>query len=321
MRVVSSTVRAVLVLACASGLSCSKDNEPEPDLGGLLHAAPGPSAPNIEEAREDVPALESAVGYPHHLVAKALGAHRVRSKFETSVTSGGQSVDTLTSTLELLYDSSSSFSLRRSNDKDYGRDVIFNGTDLYLRPRFGKYHKRAPEAATEPIAVLDQMLSAPSAQLALVAPGAAVKRSRDELVSSRAAIIIELEKASSPRKRAEEPTKQRKWRESATTESITGSIALDKETGVLLSAKIESVVSYTRDGQNFRMALSIDHQVVDIGTAETITVPEEGETVAAPRLLAELEERESLLRGIAPPARRGKTPKNPDGRETPATPK
>jgi hypothetical protein len=83
-------------------------------------------------------------------------------------------------------------------------------------------------------------------------------------------------------------------------------------------AKLEGVVSFTRDGSNYRMTIELDHQVANVGSAVKIALPAADQQLSAPRTSKELEERETLLDGIAPPARRGKTLDNPRGEARPA---
>jgi len=294
--------------------ACRSDSNPESDLGGLLHSTVSDAAPiDVAAAADKLEELERAVAEPCSRACVALGAHRSTTTAKVEIKRGSTTVSTLTTETTLLYDGKGAFAVTAYNDKDYGRDAIFDGTTLYLRPRFGKYNKRAPEDAGEPSRLLDEILSTPLAYFELVAPGIAIRKSAETTVSKRAAVVVEVELASSPRPRPTEPLTQRKWRETAATKAVAGTIGLDKETGALLAMKLEAQVAFTRDGDNFVMSLSLEHAVTDVGTSATVEVPADADTVTAPRTLGELEERESLLKGIAAPARRGKTPDNPTG--------
>jgi hypothetical protein len=316
--------RVLRIAAFAAALTslvagCGDDeSKPESDLGGLLHSAAEEDKPiDVDMAQSKVEELERAVAKPYSRAAELLGAHRARTVATTRVEQGGKAIDELTTTTTIAFASPQKFSISAHNDKTYGRDVIYDGTNLYLRPRFGKYHARPPESSAEPAAMLDKLGNTLAAHLELLSPGAVIRTTKDELVAGRAAVKIELEKADSPRKRKPEALAQRKWREGATTESVSGSIALDKETGAVLAAKLKGKVSFTRDGDNYVMVLELDHQLEGVGSAVTVEVPPEDQRLSAPKTSKELDERETLLEGIAPPARRGKTPDNPRGEARP----
>jgi len=301
------------MVALTSG-ACRSGSNPESDLGGLLHSTISDAAPiDVAAAGSELAELERAVSEPCSRACAALGAHRSATRAKVEVKRGSTAVSTLTTETALLYDGKGAFAVTAHNDKEYGRDAIFDGQTLYLRPRFGKYHKRAPEEPGEPSHILDEILATPMAYFELLAPGLAIRKSTEKAVDGRAAVVIDIELASSPRPRPEEAVTQRKWRESAATKSASGTITLDKETGALLAMKVSGQVAFTRDGDNFLMSLELEHRISDVGTSATVEAPAEADTVKAPHTLSELEERESLLRGIAAPARRGKTPDNPTG--------
>jgi len=297
-----------LALSASACGACSSEREPESDLGGLLHADKAPAAIDVSRASQDFAELARAVTQPHHVVTEALGAHAVRMTASSQVSSGGKLVDGLKTESRLLIDQHGHFRAEADNDKDYGRHAIYDGEWLYLRPRFGKYHKRRAETPEEPGQLFDAMTETPAAHFELVGPGAAIRKSREDTVGGRPALVVVLEHLADNRERPQEKIAQREWRASAKTTACEGTIALDKETGVLLAATLTGTLAYTRDGQNFTMKLDLDYEIADVGTASEVSPPPEEETVSAPRTSKELEEREALLRSIAPPARRGPVP-------------
>jgi hypothetical protein len=64
------------------------------------------------------------------------------------------------------------------------------------------------------------------------------------------------------------------------------------------------------------MKLSVDSTISGIGSASAIATPAEGDVVATPERMREVDDRDYLLQGIAPPLRR-----NPDGTAIPPVPR
>jgi hypothetical protein len=102
-----------------------------------------------------------------------------------------------------------------------------------------------------------------------------------------------------------ESLSQRRWRESRTITALDGEIVLDAETGVPLAAKLAAQIGFSRDGRRFAMKLSLDAQVTKLGAAP-IAAPAEAEVVATPARRGEVDERDYLLHGIAPPIKKNK---------------
>lgn len=253
-----------------------------------------------------VAALRSAIARPHAEIAEALGAHRVRQETRVAVSSGAQKLDALKTTTELDYAETEGYRVSSMNDADYGREVVFSGERLYLKSRYGKYHGRAPQRPGEPAAMLSEILAGPSATFALLASGAAIRSSSEELVGGRSARVATLELAGGDQKPPPQKLGHRKWRETIEVSELKGSVAIDDETGALLAADIDGVIEYQRDGKSFRMTLGVDHEVSSIGEPVEVEAPGAERVVAAPRTSTELEEREKLLDGIAAPAPRNR---------------
>jgi len=86
---------------------------------------------------------------------------------------------------------------------------------------------------------------------------------------------------------------------------------------VPLSASVSGAVSFVRDGRTFKMSVRAEHQIKDIGIADKVVAPSPEETMELETRHSELAERDQLLEGIAPPARRAPTPTNPEGQTRP----
>ncbi|MDX2093912.1 MAG: hypothetical protein SFX73_39120, partial [Kofleriaceae bacterium] len=194
----------------------------------------------------------------------------------------------------------------------YGREAIFTGDKLYLRPRYQRWHRRAPETVDEPLALRDSFFSPVAATWDLLAPGAELTDLGATQVSGRSGRKIAVKLAPRPAKPAAETLTQRKWREHRIVEELAGEVVLDDK-GAPLVVKLAGTVSFMRDGRRFKMRTSLASELTGIGAPVAISVPADAEVVATPERPREVDDRDFLLQGIAPPLR-----KNPDG--TAATP-
>jgi hypothetical protein len=75
-----------------------------------------------------------------------------------------------------------------------------------------------------------------------------------------------------------------------------------------LAVKLTGSIGFTRDGRRFTMKISVDSTLSGLGSPAMIMAPADAEVVATPERLREVDARDYLLQGIAPPLRR-----NPDG--------
>lgn len=64
------------------------------------------------------------------------------------------------------------------------------------------------------------------------------------------------------------------WREHATPRELTGSLYVDKETGVPLKLSLSGRVSIDDDGRSAQLQLKYDGEVKDVGRVATVPVPE-----------------------------------------------
>jgi hypothetical protein len=282
---------------------------------GQLVVAPKHQADAIDTAKaaKDPGELSRALARPYRESIKALGPHTLAINTSTQVDEAGQRVSDLSDHMTLELGDKDSFHGVYTNSADYGREVYYLGGTLYLRPRYQRFHGRAPESPDEPFAIRDSFADAIAATWDLVSPGAELTDGGAAQVSGRAGRKIVIKLARSPRTPASEPLAQRKWREKRIIEGVCGEIVLDNESGALLSATLEGVVSFMRDGRRFKMNVTADASVSAIGTAVSLTAPPPDQVVATPERLREVDDRDFLLQGIAPPSRR-----NPDG--TPVAP-
>jgi hypothetical protein len=308
-------IRFALLALCAAACSRSQGVSDE-DLPGLVVEAQKPEAPiDIERAARDPAELGRALARPYRAMLAALGPHSVAVNTAITVVEGGKQVSELTDHAQIDNGDSGTYRAAYTNSADYGRETTFTGGMLYLRPRYQRWHARAPEAPDEPAQLRDRYFEAVAATWDLLAPGADLTDRGPLEVAGRPGRKIEIAHASDPRQVPAEPIAQRRWREARSIDAAAGEIVLDAERGVPLVVKLTGVVGFTRDGRRFAMKVSVDSLISGLGTTAAITPPPEGEVVTTPERLREVDDRNYLLQGIAPPLRR-----SPDGTAIPPVP-
>jgi hypothetical protein len=117
---------------------------------------------------------------------------------------------------------------------------------MYLRPRFGKYHRRAPSDPEEPARVRNEIYATLAAYLEPLALRAELTDAGSSSVAGRATRVVKIKTAPQARKAAAQEHLHRKWREGTTVESVEGEIAVDKETGVALRATVSGRLAFVR---------------------------------------------------------------------------
>jgi hypothetical protein len=297
-----SVLVAVAALAGAAG--CSSGRTPDRDLGGLVVAPDDQVKPiDVGRAARDAAELGRAIALPHHEAAQRLGPHTTSLRSAVTVTEGTKQVDALTTETTIELGADGAWHAVSNNTADYGREAIWAGGALYLRPRYARWHKRAPNDDAEPAALRDDYAAELAAVWDLLAPGIEVTDKGARTVAGRAGRAIEVKLAPSPKPAPPEPLVQRKWRESRVVEAAAGEVVLDAETGVVLSAKLAGKLAFSRDGRRFTMAIDAGAELRDVGAAVAITLPPPEEVVATPERIKEVDDRDALLKGIAPPIR------------------
>ncbi len=293
---------------------------PDRDLGGLV-LAPKTTADPIDLARAAVEPSElgRALGMPLHAVSGALGPLAVTIDTTTEVSEAGKVVDSLSdhTAVELGELAKGDFHALYTNSADYGREVVFIAGALYLRPRYQKWHQRAPEASDEPKALADSFYEPIAATWDLVSPAAELVDGGAVKVGARNGRRITIKRAAEPKKPAPEPLVQRQWREGRVVDALDGEIVLDADKGTPLSVNLTGAVSFQRYGRRFSMKLSLKSELSAIGAPATIAVPGSDEVVATPERMCEVDDRDMLLQGIAPPTHHAAAAKP----ATPAGPK
>lgn len=317
---------AVLGLATAAALgACRREGGvPDSELGELVIERPTKDHPiDVALAARDAAELGRAIATPHHKVAAALGPHRLRVRSQLTVTEpaqAGRVVEELSDETELSYAGDEAWHGRLANSADYGREVIYLAPELYLRARYQRWHQRQPTDEREPEALLDRFAEAAAAHWDLLAPGIAVADRGAAALAGRSARKLAVTTAARPAKPASEPVAQRKWRESREVEAVEGEVTLDEASGAVLALALRGTVRFRRDGRTFAMKVSVESQLVDVGQTPPPAPPSTEDVVQTPGRLHEVDERDQLLEGIAPPLRADRRPtraKAPPAKVTP----
>jgi len=309
-----SALLAVVAGASAAAGCGSGDGRPDEELSGLVHA-PKPTGDSIDVGRasRDITELLRAAALTHGQVGALLGAHTVTGRSHTEVHEKGAVVETIEDEIGIEFDAKGNFHAQLDNSKEYGRDVYFVDGWLYLRPRYGKFHRRQPNDDGEPARIRGEVYGSVAAALDLLAPGMTLADGGAIQVAGRSGRLVKISTAREPRKPPPQPLVQRKWRETAAVREATGELILDAKTGVMLRAQLKGAVSFQRDGRAFEMRLDTRHELGTFGSVEEVEAPAADLVVVEGDPRHELDERDSLLEGIAPPAARARTPAGAGG--------
>lgn len=292
----------VVAVACGTD-GGTRDRE----LGGLVTAREAASAPDPARAVRDPDELGRALAQPWSTAGKALGPYRLAVKSVVDVREGAVLLEHLDDTTSLEVVDADTYHGVYDNSADYGREVVFLDGALYQRPRYAKWHRRAPETDDEAAQIRDQLASTLGDYYALVARQVELSAKPPVQEAGRAATPIALALAPRPRAAPPAAVTQRAWREDATISAVSGEIVLDQETGLALRGKLSATVGFVRAGKPMSMTIDVE-QAVTLGP-QTITPPADDQVVATPTRLREVDDRNMLLRGLAPPV--GTSAKDP----------
>jgi hypothetical protein len=300
------TFLALVILASAcSGDGGVKDEE----LEGLVISPPDEQAAvDLDTALRDGPELGRALATPHHTVAEAVSAHQVKITARYEVSENGQVVDQLSDETVIEAAADGTYHALYTNSADYGREVTWLGGKLYLRPRYAKWHVRDANNPREPGQILDQMFAVAGDYFDLVAFAAEVTDQGAETVAGRAGRRVAIKLSPSPKKPPAQVLTQRAWRESVAVQELSGDAVIDGDAAFPLQARFKAKLSFNRDGRTFQMVLEVGQDLTAIGQPVTITAPAADQVVTTPERSREVDERDELLRGIAPPTRKGGVP-------------
>lgn len=300
-----SRVAIACLAAVLGGLGCGRaQGVDDKELGNLVIAPAEQTAP-IQTARAAAEPAEMsrALVQPLTAVVSALGPHRTEMTQTTRVEEAGKVVSEMTESTTIELGDKGAYHGSYGNTADYGREVIFDGASLFLRPRYQRWHQRAPESPTEAVEQRDKFYAPIAATWELLAPAIELVDKGNADVAGRAGRKIEIHKAPKAAPNPPEKLVQRKWREARVIEDVSGEVILDAAKAVPLSVKLAGTISFMRDGRRFQMKVTLTSSVTSTAAA-AIPAPDKAEVVATPERLREVDDRDMLLQGIAPPTRK-----------------
>jgi hypothetical protein len=303
---------ALLSVACSGS-----GGVPDQDLPGLVvAAAERDPAIDAKNAPKDPEALARAIATPHGTVAAALGAHKVIARSKVDVIEGTatlQTVESITTDVTIEMAADGTYHATLDNSADYGREVTYlrradGAGRLYLRPRYGRWHERAPNDDAEAGTIVDELASELPGHYELLARAVDVADKGAVTEAGRPAHAVAVALAKEPRKPAAQTRSQKTWRDTAVVEAASGEVVIDDKTGAVLRAQISGQVAFARDGRRFTMKLEARHQTEPLAAAPTFAPPPAEDVVTTPERLREVDDRDFLLEGMAPQARKKVTP-------------
>jgi hypothetical protein len=170
-----------------------------------------------------------------------------------------------------------------TNSRDTGRELYAKGGTVWVRPRYGKLHRRAPSSSDEIAKAVDDAYGALAAQIALLREGMSVTDAGPAQAMGRPGHRIVLRAAGGK------------------VEALDGEAILDDRTGTVVGARLEARLAV--DGGR-TLELRCLHELKPLAGA--VALPAEDDSVATPMRSPDTEDREELLRGLAPPVVRRK---------------
>lgn len=291
--------RLALVLVALG--ACGGGGASDRELQGLVTSvSTAPKPIDTGRAARDGAELARALAQPWRVAAKVLGDHRLTVTSSVEVRDGTAVLERLGDETVIESAANGDYHAKSDNTADYGREVVALGGKLYLRPRYALWHARGPESDDEIAAIRDQMAAVLGDYTDLVARGIEVSDRGAVQQVGRPAHKLALALAPSPRGATKAAVTQRAWRDSVVVKSLTGEVVLDDELGVALGGKLVAEATFVRDGKPLTMAITVEHHVATI-PAPVIAAPPVEQTVATPERAREVDDRNALLQGIAPP--------------------
>ena len=233
-------------------------------------------------------------------------AHRVAGASHVVVSEGGQALETLDEQTLVERDVRGVVHAVYTNSRDQGRELFSAGDTVWVRPRYGKFHRRPPAEPGEAERVAAEIGGVFAAHVELCASGLAVREAGTTTVAGRPARRLLLGRGTA---RAMPPhtAPQRAWRDGLTVDALEGEVLLDAATGAVLLGRLAARLGFVRDGRHLEMTLSSTQEVQAVGAVSLMPPPDEHSS-PTPTRSTEFEDRESLLSGLAAPARRSPVP-------------
>lgn len=301
---------SLALVLLTSSVGCRRNNGvADEKLGGLVVApvlAEKPIA--LDTAAKNSAELLRVLSQPLTSGKGALPPHRVVLTGSNIIEEAAKLIEKLDEQTAIEVADGGRWHATYTNTGDNGREAIFDGKELFLRPRYMGWHGRAPNDVAEPAQLLASYDHAIAANWDLLMPGAELTDQGVVQFAGRAARKITVKLAPTSQPVGKETLPQRAWRATRKVTAVDGEFVVDAETTRLLAATLSGALEFSRDGRQFVMRINCARTVEGIGTAIAIAAPPATEVVATPERMREADDRDVLLEGIAPPSRRPTAP-------------
>ena len=239
--------------------------------------------------------LEKSLALPSTEVEKGLGAHRLAASTKLALSAGTFS-DTLEETFHLELDGKGGVHLLRENSHGTGNEAIAAGGQLYVRPRYGRFVRRAPEG-DEVERLRDETQGLGAGYLAVLGRFATRTDGGAGDFHGRPVRKVTLALATTPGP-FEDADPAHAWRKTIEVSALEGEVWIDAATGAPLHATLEAKYKGLRDGKPIAVALHHQADVEAIGAVAPIAAP--ADALPSPARARPLLDKQALLEGLAP---------------------
>ena len=293
-----------------------KDEETESSDATVAPLQPGEDwSTRLEQPGIDV--VLAALAQPHRAVRESIGPHELAYTADFELVpeperSEPPAVDedvvdpqSVHDELKLVWagePTDAGFSIAQSNDHDRGRDVVVTQGRVYVRQRPRAFTVHDVESTVFEL-WLDDAQHAVHDAVQFAAPGLAIATEAREGagIADGDAIAITLSAASANDPARIAPDGVSKWRSEVQFDAISGTVLLDRKTGVWLQADIELRWSLQgADGRLVRGAMNLAGHAQPVA-AEAAQVVPPADAVPLPERTRYEAERRRLLDGLAAP--------------------
>ena len=177
-----------------------------------------------------------------------------------------------------------------------GMEAVALGGKVYVRPRFGHFVARRPEAGE-----LDRLREIAEQQLGddleVLQPWLVIADAGPHTGTSRKTRKLSLTKRASAETGPPASDARQGWRAGVKVAELTGELDVDAETGAPVSGHVETRYEIPREGGAVTVKLALK---LTARAPQAITIPDGA--AAAPTRAHPMVERNQLLQGLAPPS-------------------
>ncbi len=282
----------LLAISAAALTSCHRESDENLGLGERsIYKVRAVAINSLDKPSE----LLHALSLPGSERDRYLGAHKVEAKSTLRMSmAGSASKEALDETYAFSTDGRGNFALVHDNDHGYGTEARLKDGELFVRPRYGKFIRRRPEAE-EPETLRAGVERVAADYVDLLQSGLAIDVAGKGDWQGHPVIALKFSRASKPSRPEVQREIERKWRDSVVVDRIDGAATLDAATGAPLAFKIDAAYHFDREGKQIDVALSYQEKVSP--TMEPISVPVD--VVESPRRPRPMLDRQQLLEGLA----------------------